>query len=126
MKGRPPEHLIESLGEVPLFATLNRKDLLTVVRLGEFVSFDPGERIFGEGERGLALYIVLDGEVKVTMKGSSLHLGKGESFGEMSGPIGQPWSAEVIATRPTRCFAFSEWSFESLVHLFPQVQKAMK
>jgi CRP-like cAMP-binding protein len=124
MKGRPSERLIDSLAETALFATLNRKDLLTVVRLGQFLSFEAGERILGEGELGFVFYLILDGEVKVTRKGSSpSKLGKGDSFGELSHPSGQPGSAEVEATKPTRCFVFSRWSFDAVLHLFPGIRR---
>jgi hypothetical protein len=67
----PPEHLIDSLAEEGLFASLKRKDLLTVVRLGELLSFEPGEKILSEGDRGLALYLISIGEVKMMRKGAS-------------------------------------------------------
>jgi CRP-like cAMP-binding protein len=127
MKGRPQEHLIDSLAETALFAGLDRKDLLTVVRLGQLLYFEPGGKIVGGGELGFVFYLILDGEVKVMRKGSTpSKLGKGDSFGELSRPGGQPWSAEVEATGPTRCFAFSRWSFGALLHLFPQVRETVK
>jgi CRP-like cAMP-binding protein len=121
----PPEHLIDSLAEEGLFASLKRKDLLTVVRLGELLSFEPGEKILSEGDRGLALYLISIGEVKMMRKGASPppKLDRGDPFGEMSSPSGQPWSAEVEATGLAKCLTFSRWSFEALLHLFPEIQK---
>ncbi len=122
MEADPPSDLVDALGSVALFAGLGRKDLLTVVKLGQELSFRPGEKVVEAGEGGIALFIVLEGKVQMRREGMLLsELGGGEFFGEMAVLHGQPRPTQVIAIEPTRCFALSQWSVEALVRLFPDV-----
>ncbi|MGA1976014.1 MAG: cyclic nucleotide-binding domain-containing protein [Conexivisphaerales archaeon] len=122
MEVDPPGDLIDALGSVALFAGLGRKDLLTVVKLGQELSFRPGEKIGEAGESGIALYLILEGKVQMRREGRLLsELSTGDLFGEMAMLQGQPRPTEATAIEPTRCFALSRWSFEALVRLFPDV-----
>ena len=113
--------MVDALGSAALFAGLERKDLLTVVKLGQELSFRPGEKIEA-GEGGIALYLILEGKVQMRREGRLLsELGTGDLFGEMAMLEGQPRPTEVTSIEPTHCFAFSRWSFEALVRLFPDV-----
>ncbi|HEU0187929.1 MAG TPA: cyclic nucleotide-binding domain-containing protein, partial [Gallionellaceae bacterium] len=45
----------------------------------------PGERIVKEGDVGNSLFIIIQGEAKITKKGAELnHIGPGDCFGEMA------------------------------------------
>jgi len=45
MEADPPSDLVDALGSVAFFAGPGRKDLLTVVKLGQELSFRPGEKV---------------------------------------------------------------------------------
>ncbi|MCL5022035.1 MAG: cyclic nucleotide-binding domain-containing protein [Nitrospirae bacterium] len=77
------------LGEVPLFKgmgeNLLRKLLVDLVEK----EYEPGEVIFHEGDRGKAVYVVLDGLVKISKRSNAgdrtlAVLGPGTHFGELA------------------------------------------
>jgi CRP-like cAMP-binding protein len=122
--GRP--EFVDALASVPLFSGLGKKQLQVAVRLGHDLSFNPGQTIVKEGELGIGFYVILSGKAEVRLKGKVLsQLGKGDFFGEMAVLDNQPRSADVIAVEPTRCAAFTAWSFEALIHLRPEIPAAI-
>lgn len=86
------------LHQVPLFADLSPEALLPVARLSSYRMLSPGERLFEQGSFGDALFVVVDGLLRVEQQGQLLaQLGKGETVGEMAVLDWQPRSASVIA-----------------------------
>ncbi len=89
----------EVLAKMPLFARLTERELLRVMQAVEVRSFEDGEVVIQEGDRGDELFIVLEGHVKVTRGGATLTmLGPGEHVGEMALIRSVPRSATVTAT----------------------------
>jgi CRP/FNR family transcriptional regulator, cyclic AMP receptor protein len=120
-EGRKPE-FGEALASVPLFAGLKKKQLEVVSKLGHDMSFDSGQTIVKEGELGIGFYVILDGRAEVRRNGRILsEIDPGGFFGEMAVLDNQPRSADVVAVKPTRCAAFTAWSFEALMHLRPEI-----
>ncbi|HVP23054.1 MAG TPA: cyclic nucleotide-binding domain-containing protein [Conexivisphaerales archaeon] len=112
----------EVLATVPLFAGLKKKQLDVVARLGHDLSFDAGQTIVKEGELGIGFYVVLEGKAEVRRGAKVIsQIGPGGFFGEMAVLDNQPRSADVVAVAPTRCAAFTAWSFEALVKVRPEI-----
>jgi CRP-like cAMP-binding protein len=70
--------------------------------VAERVSFPPGAVILAEGEPGLALYLLREGEARVERRHGEFvievsRLGRGQVFGEMSFVEDRPASASVVA-----------------------------
>jgi len=86
------------LHQVPLFAELSPEALLPVARLSSYRMLAPDERLFEQGSFGDALFVVVDGLLRIEQEGRLLaRLGKGETVGEMAVLDWQPRSASVIA-----------------------------
>lgn len=86
------------LHQVPLFADLSPEALLPVARLSSYRILAPDERLFEQGSFGDALFVVVDGLLRIEQEGRLLaRLGKGETVGEMAVLDWQPRSASVIA-----------------------------
>ena len=112
----------EALHSVPLFSGLKKKQLGIAVKLGHDISFDAGQTIVSEGELGIGFYVILSGLAEVRHNGKILsRMGPGGFFGEMAVLDNQRRSADVVAMQPTRCAAFTAWSFEALVKLSPEI-----
>ena len=108
--------LVGKLKAVPLFSSMNEKQLKTVIAGGKQQSYPEGRAIVREGEMGVAFYLILEGSAEVRHKGRLLaKLGSGNFFGEMSLLDNNPRSSDVVAAAPTRCLVLSSWEFQGLV-----------
>ena len=93
---------------------------------GKEVSFAAGRVICKEGETGVGLHIILEGEVKVLVGGRTRRrLGPGAFFGEIALLDGGPRSASVVAETPVRTFAITSWNFRSVLKEHPSMPVKM-
>ena len=120
------QRLAETIGSIPLFSGLDKKDRERVTGAGREVTFEKGKTILREGEPGLALLLILEGKVEVRKKGKLLStLGNGGFFGEMTVIDDKPRSADVVAVAPTTCFGLTSWAFAGLVRTYPEIALAV-
>jgi CRP/FNR family cyclic AMP-dependent transcriptional regulator len=127
MKEPEQKDFIDALASVSLFSGLNKKHLETVAKLGHDLSFKEGQAIVKEGELGIGFYVILEGKAEVRIKDKLLSkLAKGDFFGEMAILNNRPRNADVIALEPTRCVAFTAWSFDALVRQRPEIPSTIK
>ncbi len=93
----------ELLRSVPLFADLEAEELERFSRVAVPRSFPAGTRVFHEGDRSDACYIVREGSFRVTREHSDgraitlATLGPGEIFGELAMLDGDTRSASAEA-----------------------------
>jgi serine/threonine protein phosphatase PrpC/CRP-like cAMP-binding protein len=86
------------LAHMPLFARLTERELLRVMQAAQVRDFKDGDIIIREGDKGDELYIVLEGQVRVSREDRTLTLlGPGEHVGEMALIRSVPRSATVAA-----------------------------
>jgi PPM family protein phosphatase len=117
------------LVKMPLFSRLQERELLRIMQVAEVLTFEPGQVVFAEGERGDELFIVLSGEVEISRGGSVLTaVGPGDHIGEMALIRSMPRSAtvkavelsELIAVRRTDFFEILRKEHELAVKLLWQ------
>ncbi|MGD0589750.1 MAG: Crp/Fnr family transcriptional regulator [Bacteroidota bacterium] len=122
-----PQEEINFLRNVPIFAELEEKDLLRVVKLGTSQKYKKGNIVVLEQESGAALFVIITGKVKVVRMdedGREVILsmfGPGEFFGEMSLLDGLARSASVVATMKSELFMIHRRDFLELLNEFPTV-----
>lgn len=115
-----------TVGSVPFFSGLDKKQLKGLVAGGRERSFKAGDKIVSEGDMGIGFYLVLDGRAEVRKGGKVLAtLSKGEFFGEMSLIDEERRSADVVAVEPTRCFLLTPWMFTGMIKKNPGIAMGM-
>jgi CRP-like cAMP-binding protein len=116
----------ELLAEVPLFATLSRRDLGRLVKAGHEVTYPPGTELTSDADRGVCFFVIADGEARVDVKGTEVRrLGPGQYFGEMALIDRSTRSATVTAVTDVRCFVMTQWQFRPFATEHPDVAWAL-
>src|ERR671937_2026194 len=105
------ESAVDLLERVPLFSDLDHGELERFSRVAVPRSFPPGTRVFHEGDRSDACYIVRSGSFRVTREhpdGRAITLatlGPGDIFGELAMLDGEVRSASVEALSESELLA---------------------
>src|SRR5262249_26326771 len=84
-------------------------------------SFNSGQAIFREGDKGDCMFAVVEGTVDIEIDGGVVETVKvGGVFGEMALIDGQPRSATAVASSACRLAAIDEKRFLRLVEVTPR------
>ncbi len=101
---------------VPLFADLPGEELAEVALIADEVRAEAGEDLVREGEPGYALFLVLEGELRVLRGGREVsRLGPREPFGEMALLEPGPRSATVRAVTEVRLLRIQREDFTEML-----------
>ena len=115
-----------SLRRVKILADLNDDQLERFVQFMEVQSVRQWHEVVKQGEEGNAMFLVLDGELRVRLmiggKETILTtLGPGEFFGEMALFDHGPRSADVVANKDSTLLKISSASFDHLSREAPDI-----
>ncbi|HKI96345.1 MAG TPA: Crp/Fnr family transcriptional regulator [Gemmatimonadales bacterium] len=119
--------LAETLRRVPLFADLTPEELTRVGDATRERSYPKNSVIVFEDDPGDALYVVVQGHVKVVLIGEDGRevilsvLGEGDFFGEMALIDDQPRSAHVIAMEDANLLVLRREDFHSALEDHPRI-----
>lgn len=117
--------------DLPLLARLPDDDLKALASRGRVRRFNAGTTIFHEGDPGDALYVVVDGRVRISrISGSGTEatlamVGAGDCFGDLALFDGRPRSATATAASATRTFVVSRDDFVAWVRERPAASLAL-
>jgi CRP/FNR family cyclic AMP-dependent transcriptional regulator len=114
----------ERLASASLFRGLHEPDLKLLLEISHLEMFDSEQIIFQEGDVSHELYVVVDGQIRISRELADggeealSILGPGESFGEMSVIDEQEVVRSATAWAHTDCFvlAFEKESFRELLN----------
>ncbi len=118
---------IEGLQAIPLFANLDEKDLSDIAGLLIERKFPRDAVIFEEGTLGDYMYLIQEGQVKVTKMSEDGRekilemFGPGDFFGDMSLFDREPRSASIKTTKACVLMALSRHDFLGLLRQNPDV-----
>ncbi|MGH2634588.1 MAG: cyclic nucleotide-binding domain-containing protein [Actinomycetota bacterium] len=118
-----PHHDVTArLAKVPIFSGCSKRELAIIGRAAKEVSHREGTVVAREGERGIGLFLILDGECSVTIGGKTkARLGPGDFFGEVALLDGGPRTATVTALTPLRLVGITGWVFRGLLMEHPSI-----
>jgi CRP-like cAMP-binding protein len=104
------------LKSIDLFSQIPGEDLAQIALIATEEGRDEGEDIFGEGDVGDALYLVLEGKVRVHRGDKAIaELGEKECFGEMALLDTAPRSASVTAMTDISLLRISREEFQEIM-----------
>ena len=111
-----------SLAKVPIFSGCSKRELAIIARASKDVSHKEGTVIAREGERGVGLFLILEGQCSVTIGGKTkAKLGPGDFFGEVALLDGGPRTATVAALSPVKLIGITGWVFRGLLMEHPSI-----
>jgi CRP/FNR family transcriptional regulator, cyclic AMP receptor protein len=114
------------LRTIPLFSACTQRELNAVAAIMKEVKFDAGQVICQEGETGVGLHVVIEGETSVRVGGRTRRrLGSGAFFGEIALIDGGPRSASVVAETPVTTLSIPAWSFRAVLKAQPALALKM-
>lgn len=110
------------LAKVPLFSGCSKKDLQTIARVVKDIDHPADTVIAREGEPGVGLFVIVEGQAEVTIGGKKkTKLGPGDFFGEIALLDGGPRTATVTATTDVKLLGLTEWVFRGLMQEHPSI-----
>ena len=110
------------LKSIDLFRALPGEELAQIAEIAEEQPFAAGEQVFAEGEPGDALYLVVEGAVKVHRGQRQLaHLGVRDVFGEMAVLDSEPRSASVTAVSDAVLLKIARDDFRDILQERPEI-----
>jgi CRP/FNR family transcriptional regulator, cyclic AMP receptor protein len=116
------DDITAKLAAVPMFSGCTRKELAIIGRAVKSVSHKAGAVIAREGERGIGLFLILEGTCTVSIGGRKKGtLGPGQFFGEIALLDGGPRTATVTADTDVRLLGLTEWMFRGLLAEHPSI-----
>jgi CRP/FNR family transcriptional regulator, cyclic AMP receptor protein len=114
--------VITQLGKVPLFSACSNRDLQLIARVVKDVTHPAGTVIAREGEPGVGLFVIVEGQAEVTIGGKrKAKLGPGDFFGEIALLDGGPRTATVTTLTDVKLLGLTEWVFRGLMQEHPAI-----
>lgn len=114
------------LKSIDLFSQIPGEDLAALALIATEERRDSGDEIFAEGESGDALYLVLDGKVRVHRGDRVIaELGERECFGEMAILDAAPRSATVTSLLATDLLKITREDFQDIMSEKPEIAQGV-
>ena len=106
----------DTLKKVPLFASLDNKELDQISSTMRERRFKAGDTVTQEGAGGVGFFIVQEGEAEVDVGGETKGVvGPGDYFGEIALINESPRTATLTARTDMVCYGMTPWEFRPLV-----------
>ena len=114
------------LQRVPVFASVPGEDLVTLARSAVVMTLHEGDVIFREGEPGGAMYLVISGSVRLTVRGREVaELSPNDVFGEQSIFDQEPRATTATVVKPTELLRVSAEDFHEAVRETVEIAEAV-
>jgi len=110
---------------IPLFAGLSPRQARIFALMSRFVTAPAGEKLFGEGDRGNEMFVVIDGElVASTSRGGNRvefsRMRRGDVVGEVA-LFAEGRTADVDVARDARLLRFGDSDLARLGRRYPRI-----
>ena len=118
---------IKFLSQVDIFARCKKRDIRAMAKSCEERRFEAGKALCRQGQRGVALFVVTEGDVRVEEEiedGQPVTvatLGPGSTVGEMAILDDAERTASVIAETDVVALVLTSWDFKAMLRQRPVV-----
>lgn len=117
---------MDLLRNVPLFRSLNQRQLNAVVKYTDAHRARQGAVLTRKGQHGLEAFVIVDGKARVEVSGKKIaELGPGDFIGELSLIDGKPRTATVVAQTPMTLMVVRRRDFKFLRDSVPGLQEKL-
>jgi hypothetical protein len=122
----------KSFLQTPLFEGFEQAELAAVIRGLQFLSFQPGDIMVGEGAPGDSMFIIAEGTAKAYIKDRKGYpmmikeLVTGDFFGEVSVLTGKPRTATVTAATEVEVLELDKKTLDSISESHPRVRQVLE
>ena len=119
-------NLEASFQTIPIFEQLNKRDIALLMNIVHNRNYLPGEFIFYQGDPGIGLYLIREGEIIIERtndlgeKISLATFSKGDFFGELALIDGEKRSASAIAKIETRLAVIFKPDLDDFIEKYPK------
>lgn len=111
---------------VDLFKTIPAEELSHIAQITDEVECAPQETIFNEGDQGDAMYLIVDGKVKVHTGDKVLaELGASQCVGEMAILDAEPRSASITALTDLTLLKIEREDFSEILGEKPEISRGI-
>ncbi len=116
---------IRALQAAPFCAGLSPEDIGGIVKVGQPVTFEPGQAMVEQGDAGDGMYIVVSGTAEVDVGGRFHKLTAGNFFGEMALFTTGKRMATVKAVETVHALKIPAEGFQTFLLAHPAVALSM-
>ena len=122
---------LRAVGGSHLFKSLDDDGLSRLLQGATSVSYRPGQFVVREGDPGEALYLIREGQVRVTTsrQGREVELailGGGACIGEVALLTGQPRTATVVTLENCTMLCFHKNQIDDILQSYPKVRRLLE
>jgi CRP/FNR family cyclic AMP-dependent transcriptional regulator len=116
----------KSLKAIPIFKSLRKRDIANLMSIIHNRNYLAGEYVFYQGDPGIGLYIVREGEIEIVResdKGDKVKLAsanKGDFFGELALIDGEKRSASALAKTDTKLSVIFKPDLDEFIEKYPK------
>jgi CRP/FNR family transcriptional regulator, cyclic AMP receptor protein len=118
------ESKVDLIAHVPLFAKCSKKELRLIASLADEIDFEEGKVLIQEGRPGREFFVLVEGRVDVSRKGTSIDtMQSGDFFGEVALVSDAPRNATITALTRIVTLVITERDFRRLLAESPEIQR---
>ncbi len=114
---------LELIKGVPLFSRCSKRELKEIALLADELTLPAGRNLTKEGASGREFVVIAEGSADVRRRGRKVNsLGSGDFLGEIALITGEPRTATVTTTSPSRLLVITAADFRRLMRKTPSIQ----
>ncbi len=119
--------LEDRLAQIPLFASLSKRERAQVARAADEVEVPEGKRLVEQGRFAYEFVAIEEGTAEVVQDGKTIaQLGPGDFFGEIGLLERDRRTATVVAKTPMKLVTLTGWDLKRMEKAMPEAVEKVR